>query len=137
MRLSCKNSFFVIVVMMIGLNALPIMSVHSGGSEICTLIVHGYNLVEFSSLGIVASTSLLITAGIFFSCQSRSVKYAELLLLLVVNLLCYAESTKAARAWLESVGNTIVTYHIGIILIPLVSSVVMAAIMIFLCMNHR
>ena len=137
MSINYKNGFLVFVVMMIGLNALPVMSVYSGGSERCVLMVRGYNLVEFSSLGIVSVTALLIAAGIFFSCQSKSAKYAELLFLLVMNLLCYAESSKAARVWLESIGNTSVTYHIGVILIPLVSSILMAVTMIFLCRNCR
>ena len=93
---SSKNIIPLLIVGMLGLNALPIMSAYSGGGESGMLMVRGFNLVEFSVWGILPISTVMLVLTILFSCQSKSAKNAELLLLLTVNLVCYAESFKAA-----------------------------------------
>jgi hypothetical protein len=103
----------------VALNALPIFSAHCGGSESCTLMVRGYNLLEFSSWAALPVFTVVIILGILFSFQKKSAKNVELLLLLVANAVCYLESMKAARAWLEGISNAPVNCHFGMIAYPL------------------
>ena len=104
---------------MVGLLASPIMSVYSGGSENCTLLVRGYNLLEFSPWGTIPVFTVLYVLAILFSCQSKATKHAELLLLLVANCVCYAISVMEARAWLDNVGSSFVFTHFGMFIFPL------------------
>ena len=126
---SSKNIIPFLIAGMLGLNALPIMSAYSGGSESCMLMVRGFNLVEFSPWGILPVSSIILVLGILFSCQSKAAKNAELLLLLAVNLVCYAESFKGARAWFESVAVSPIICHVGMFLFPIgVSALIISAI---------
>ena len=111
---SSKNIIPLLILGMLGLNVLPVMSAYSGGGESCMLMVRGFNLV-----------------AILFSCQSKSAKNAELLLLLVVNLVCYAQSFKAARMWFESIAASPIVCHFGTLLFPLGSSALIIFAMIF------
>ena len=128
---SSKNIIPLLIVGMLGLNALPIMSAYSGGGESGMLMVRGFNLVEFSVWGILPISTVMLVLTILFSCQSKSAKNAELLLLLTVNLVCYAESFKAARCWFESVATLPVVCHFGTILFPLGCSALIISAMIF------
>ena len=126
-----KNIIPLLIVGMRGLNALPIMSAYSGGGESGMLMVRGFNLVEFSVWGILPISTVMLVLTILFSCQSKAAKNAELLLLLTINLVCYAESFKAARCWFESVTTSPVVCHFGTILFPLGCSVLIISAMIF------
>ena len=126
---SSKNIIPFLIAGMLGLNALPIMSAYSGGSESCMLMVRGFNLVEFSPWGILPVFTVMFVLTILFSCQSKAAKNAELLLLLAVNLVCYAESFKGARAWFESVAVSPIICHVGMFLFPIgVSALIISAI---------
>ena len=126
-----KNIIPLLIVGMLGLNALPIMSAYSGGGESCMLMVRGFNLVEFSVCGILPISTVMLVLTILFSCQSKSAKNAELLLMLTVNLVCYAESFKAARAWFESIAASPIVCHFGTVLFPLGCSALIISAMIF------
>lgn len=126
-----KNIIPLLIVGMLGLNILPIMSAYSGGGESGMLMVRGFNLVEFSVWGIIPISTVMLVLTILFSCQSKAAKNAELLLLLTINLVCYAESFKAARCWFESVAISPVVCHFGTILFPLGCSVLIISAMIF------
>lgn len=103
----------------VALNAFPIFSTHCGGSASCTLLVRGYNLLEFSSWAVLPVFTAVIILGILFSFQKKSAKNVELLLLLLANAVCYMESMKAARAWIEGISNAPVNCHFGMIAYPL------------------
>jgi D-alanyl-lipoteichoic acid acyltransferase DltB (MBOAT superfamily) len=103
----------------VALNALPIFSAHCGGSESCTLMVRGYNLLEFSSWAALPVFTVVIILGILFSFQKKSAKNVELLLLLLANAVCCLESMKAARTWLEGISNAPVNSHFGMVAFPL------------------
>ncbi len=131
MLLSYRNFMMMLSLAFVALNALPIFSAHCGGNESCTLMVRGYNLLEFSVWGILPKSTVMLVLTILFSCQSKAAKNAELLLLLTVNLVCYAESFKAARCWFESVATSPVVCHFGTILFPLGCSALIISAMIF------
>jgi len=135
MKLSVKSITLFCVVATMVLNALPVMSVYSTGRESCTFIVRGFNLIEFSPWGAIPISAILVVLGIFLSCQSKASKHAEILLLLTINLVCYAESVRCARIWLEGIGSEQVTCHAGLILLPLVSSALMVLLMKF-CVGY-
>ena len=78
------------------LAALPIMSVEIVGGESYTAIVRGYNLMEFSPWGVIPLMTPLLIFLIVFGKQSRAVKEAELLLLLVISMICYVHSFQLA-----------------------------------------
>jgi hypothetical protein len=128
---SSKNIIPFLIAGMLGLNALPIMSAYCGGGESCMLMVRGFNLVEFSVWGILPISTVMLVLAILFSFQSKAAKNAELLLLLAVNLVCYAQSFKAARMWFESIGASPIVCHFGTLLFPLGSSALIIFAMIF------
>ena len=126
-----KNIIPFLIVGMFGLNALPIMSAYCVGGESGMLMVRGFNLVEFNPWGILPVFTVMLVLTILFSCQSKAAKNAELLLLLAVNLVCYAESFKAAREWFTSIVASPVTCHFGTVLFPLGCTVIIISAMIF------
>ena len=119
MTLTSKPILMIFSVAMIALNALPILSVHCGGSESCTLMVRGYNLLEFSCWSAIPVFTAILILGILYSEQKRSVKNAELLFLLGSNLVCYIEGLRAARAWLVSISDSLVMTHSGLVAFPI------------------
>ena len=117
--LSYRNYMMMLSLASVALNALPIFSAHCGGSESCTLMVRGYNLLEFSSWAALPVFTVVIILGILFSFQKKSAKNVELLLLLLANAVCYMESMKAARAWLDGISNAPVNCHYGMFAFPI------------------
>ncbi|MBQ7760343.1 MAG: hypothetical protein IJ376_04450 [Acidaminococcaceae bacterium] len=132
---SYRNILLLLSVAMVVLNTLPIMSVYSGGGESCTLMVRGYNLIEFSPWSAIPIFTAVIVLGILFSFQERSAKHAELLLLLATNIVCYVESFGAARTWLESVGSSVINCHFGMVAFP-VATVGVIIFAIVLCAKN-
>lgn len=100
------------------LAALPIMSVEIVGGESYTAIVRGYNLMEFSPWGVIPLMTPLLIFLIVFGKQSRAVKEAELLLLLVISMICYVHSFQLATEWLRSVGTSMIARDVGMALYP-------------------
>lgn len=119
MLLNHRNFLLMIALAMVALNTLPILSVHCGGTESCTLMVRGYNLLEFSSWAAIPVFSAILVLAILFSFQKKSAKNTELVLLLATNAVCYVESLRAARAWLDGISNAPVNYHYGMFAFPI------------------
>ena len=124
MLLSYRNFMMMLSLAFVALNALPIFSAHCGGNESCTLMVRGYNLLEFSSWAALPVFTVVIILGILFSFQKKSAKNVELLLLLLANAVCYLESMKAARTWLEGTSNDPINCHFGMVAFPLGTMVI-------------
>ena len=114
-----RNFMMLLTLATVALNTLPILSVHCGGSESCTLMVRGYNLLEFSSWAAIPVFSTILVLAILFSFQKKSAKNVELILLLAVNAVCYAESLRAARAWLDGISNVPANCHYGMFAFPI------------------
>ena len=98
---------------------LPLMSVYSGGTESCTLIVRGFNLMEFSAWGVIPLIAPLVITIIVLGRQTRIVKETEILILFMVNTVSYVHSFNAAKAWLYDVGDSFVTCYPWAMLLPL------------------
>ena len=114
-----RNFMMMLTLATVALNTLPILSVHCGGSESCTLMVRGYNLLEFNSWAAIPVFSTILVLAILFSFQKKSAKNVELILLLAVNAVCYVESLRATRAWLDGISNAPVNCHYGMFAFPI------------------
>ena len=119
MLLSYRNFMLMLSLAFVALNALPIFSAPCGGGESCTLMIRSYNLLEFNSWAALPVFTVVIILGILFSFQKKSAKNVELLLLLLANAVCYLESMKAARVWLEGISNAPINCHLGMVAFPL------------------
>lgn len=100
---------------------LPIISVDSGGLESCTLYVRGYNLLEFSALGSITLLSPIAVLLIIAGYQHKSTKELVLIVLMFSNIISYIHSFHIAHRWFESVGDSNVAYHSGMLIIPILS----------------
>lgn len=124
-----KNLYFITITVLSIISCflcvLPIMSVYSGGTEGCTLIVRGYNLMEFSAWGVLPAVVPLLTPAILLIHQSKATQEIELILLIVGNAVSYVHGFIAAREWLAHVGDSMITYHFGVMIFPLVSTFVL------------
>lgn len=89
----------------------PVISAYSGGEGSCTLIVRGYNLMEFSAFGIIPILAPLMIPVILYGNQSKGAKERGLILLSLGNMFCYTHSFNAAKAWLENVGDSPISYY--------------------------
>ena len=106
-----KANIILCEMLIVFMSTFPIMSVPSGGMECGILVVRGYNLVEFSSWGIVfLSAPLLLSA-------THSKRNKRLVLICVLSSYIYALCV--AYAWLNRIGNSPVAFHIGALLSPL------------------
>lgn len=114
-----RNFFMMLILALMALNMLPIFSIHCGGSESCTLMVRGYNLLEFSSWAAIPVFTVMLVLAILFSFQKKAAKNTELVLLLSANAVCYIESLKAARTWLDGISNAPIKCHFGMLAFPI------------------
>lgn len=113
-----RRIFILASMIAAALFALPVMSVCLNEGESCALLVRGYNLMEFSAWGCVPLLAPLLIPVVVLGGQTLAVQETELLLLPVGNMVCYVHSLNAARTWLNSLGGSLITYHLGIFLIP-------------------
>ena len=116
----------------LGLNALPILSTHCGGSESCTLMIRGYNLLEFSSWAVIPVFSPVLVLSILLSLQKKSTKNTELVILLAANTVCYVESLRAARTWLDGVSSGLINCHPGMLSFPIGTFAIVFYAMLYL-----
>ena len=101
------------------LAAIPLVSGSVGEGESYTAIMRIYNLMEFSPWGIIPLMAPLLIPFILFGKQSQTAKEAELLLLLVGNMVAYVHSFYLAVDWLRSEATSLLTYHMGWLLCPI------------------
>lgn len=64
--------------------ALPLASAYSGGSESYTIVIHGYNLIEFSAWGVIPLLAPLIVPVLLFGHQSKPTQELSLATLFCV-----------------------------------------------------
>ncbi len=117
-----KKIYKIILLLMsaavTALCVLPIMSAHSGGTESCDLIVRGYNLMEFSALGIVPVIAPLLIVLLAESRRRKDLQEIHLIWLLCGNLVCYVQAVNAAKDWLYSVCDSRIIYHPALLIYP-------------------
>ena len=117
---SKKKPFLILAALAAtALCILPLLSTHLSDGESCTMVIRGYNLPALSAWGCIPLLSPALFAAILFSHQSKGAKEAETLLLLTANMVCYTHAFNAARAWLEALDGSPLTYHPGILIYPL------------------
>ena len=98
---------------------LPIVSVRVEGELVSVVsIVRGYNLMDFSPWGVIPLMASLLIPLILFGKQSQTVKEAELLLLLVANMVCYVHSVHLAADFLRATGASLLKYYPNLFLYP-------------------
>lgn len=109
---------------------LPLMSARAISAESATLLVRGYNLIEFSPWGIFPIVAPLLIPLILISHLSERIQRVLLATLLASNALCYVSSFLAARTWLEAINVEHIAYHFGTALYPLafVTTLALAAL---------
>ena len=127
-----RNLLMILSAAMLGLNALPILSAHCGGSESCTLMIRGYNLLEFSSWAVIPVFSPVLVLSILLSLQKKSTKNTELVILLAANTVCYVESLRAARTWLDGVSSGLINCHPGMLSFPIGTFAIVFYAMLYL-----
>ena len=118
---------------------LPIMSAYSGGTENCTLIIRGFNLMEFSAWGVIPMIAPLLVPVILLGHQSKVAQEIELILLNIGNAVTYVLGFNASRMWLTEVGDSMITYYPGMMVFPFASVFVLMlalVINIFASRNH-
>lgn len=98
---------------------LPLMHTYLSDGESCTMVIRGFNLVEFSAWGCVPVFASLLIPAILFGNQTKAAKETALLILFIGNMVCYVHSFHAAKAWLYSLDGSMLTYHPGVVLVPL------------------
>lgn len=120
----CKEKLFrylivAAAVIAFALCALPLVSADSGETERYTIVVHGYNLIEFSALGVVSLLAPLIVPALLFGHQRKAVQELSLVVLFVGSMVCYVHSLRAANEWLSVASDSLHTIHPGVLLMPL------------------
>ena len=100
-----------IVIGTLVLSGMPLMGVDVGEMERGTLIVRGFNLMEFSWLGVLPLL-VPVLALVFEK------KHLQLMSLGIATL-GYATSFCLARYWLQTVGDKAVIFYLGALIYPL------------------
>ena len=116
-----KRLKYIVIAFAIGvviLNVLPFMSTYVNGSEHGTVIVRGYNLIEFSTLGCIPLFATLLIPAILFSNHSKEFQNIELILLSIASIISYIHALNSAKNWLLSISDSIITHHLGMIVYP-------------------
>ena len=127
----------IVCILVSLMQILPVMSTYLSDGESCTLIIRGYNLMEFSTWGFFPLFAPLLFLVILFGRQEESVKEIELVILFVSNMFCYIHSFNAARSWLYSLSCSLTTFHPGALLIPFVFVMIFAFAKIFELFTHQ
>lgn len=98
----------------------PMLSAEITGGEAYTSVIHGYNLLEFSTCGIVSIIAPALVTAILYGCQSKAAKELELIVLAVGNLICYVHSVHNAWMWLFEIGASAFEVKVALFLYPLI-----------------
>lgn len=115
-----KTIIILASISVFALAVLPIMSVRCEGEVVSgILLIRGYNLIEFSLWGVIPLIASPLIPAILFGKQSQMVKEAELLILLIANMLCYVHCVHLAVEFLRTSGTSLLTYHPNLFLYPI------------------
>lgn len=111
---------------------LPIMSVEASVGESCVISVRGINLMTFSAWGVVPLIMPLIVISAVWMC--RKILFCEWVTVLsfAVNSVCYVHGCNAARSWLQTIGDSLLTFHPALILLPIGYGILVGAAVFWL-----
>ena len=107
------------VIISAGMCVLPITTIHCGGPEPATIVVRGFNLMNFSCRGIVPILAALITPVSAMGSQSHGAKEAELIFLFMANAVSFLHSFNTAKMWFMEGDKSLITLDFGAVIFPL------------------
>ena len=93
----------------------PLISVKVGYD---TVLVRGFNLMEFSALGCVPVLAPVILLFIIFSAHDTKTKEMSIMAVLIITAVCYCNGFIAAREWLMGITEGRIAYHPCSLLFP-------------------
>lgn len=94
----------------------PLLSTKAGYD---TILVRGFNLMEFSALGCVPVLAPVLILFIIFGSQGRKVKEMCLVAFMLFIAICYCHGFIAAREWLMEASEARIIYHPCTLLFPM------------------
>ncbi len=89
-------------------SAQPLLSCKTGYD---TILIRGFNLMEFSALGCVPVLTPPLLLFIIFSSLDRKIKEVGIIVFLLLVTICYCHSFIEAREWLMDASDTRIIYH--------------------------
>ena len=132
------NSLLTVACISVSImHILPVMSTYLSDGESCTLMVRGYNLMEFSALAVIPMIAPLFIIVILLGHQSKSAQEIELISLAAVNLICYVHGVNAAKDWLYSLDGSLLEYYPGMMLLPLAFGTLILLTILTLCFEEH
>ena len=107
------------------LRFFPMQSGRITEGEACTMIIKGYNFMEFSAPSIVILIAPLLIPAILYGCQSTQTRELEIIFLLIGNSICFVHGSNAARTWLFEIDAAIYgKTNIALFLYPVVFALI-------------
>ena len=97
-------------------SAQPLLSCKTGYD---TILIRGFNLMEFSALGCVPVLAPPLLLFIIFSSLERKIKEVGIVVFLLLVAICYCHGFIEAREWLMDTSNTRIIYHPCAMLFPM------------------
>lgn len=91
----------------------------SGKAGYDTILVRGFNLMEFSVLGCVPVLAPILLIFVVLGCQERKVKELCVIAMLLLTVICYSHGFIAAQEWLLEASEASITYHPCILFFPM------------------
>lgn len=103
-----KSKYTIIALSLVcfALCWFPMLNGKLTDGEACTVVIKGFNFMEFSAPSIVIIVAPLLVLCILFGCQSKQAKELELILLIILNSVCFLHGVITARAWLLDISAT-------------------------------
>ena len=109
-RLVCVSGIFATLLV-----TLPLISGVSGHD---TIMIRGFNLMEFSPFGCVPLLAPMLIVFVACGSQTQAVKESAIILFTVGNLICYTQAFNIAREWLSVHADSMFTCYPGIVWVP-------------------
>lgn len=92
---------------------LPLFSTYITDGEAWNVVIHGYNLAEFSPWGSIVLISPIVLLGLMLSKLNDGVKTIELLTLFSFSGVALHYSTNAAYKWVEAEATGYIETHLN------------------------
>ena len=132
-----KYTIIALAVLSIALCFFPVLSAEITTGEVYTSVIRGYNLLEFSTFGIVILIAPMLVLTILYGCQSKAAKELELVVLLLGNNVCYIHSIHNAWRWLNEIGAALIEVKTAMLLYPIVFIVLCISAIIRNCYKDK
>ena len=118
-----KYTIPVLSLISIALCFFPILSAKITTGEVYTSVICGYNLLEFSAVGLVILIAPILVPTIMHGCQTKEIKEISLEILLLGNSICYTHSVHKAWQWLHEIEASLFEIKATLFLYPIAFAV--------------